>query len=152
MLLQLLTIYCHEHQILTSFILFKDSASWTQSPLCVIFLTSSAVVFSVRTIHTNAILRLIRKSLTRQKGGDLTQSYDKSPYTNGIVKRAKWQHKQRHNKDDSQQAEVRLPKIHLWDQQQGSVCPSTGETARCNFWHWSTLDAIISVYNVRHYA
>ena len=29
------------------------------------------------------------------KGRDLTQSYDKSPYTNRNVKRAKWQHKQR---------------------------------------------------------
>ena len=26
---------------------------------------------------------------SRQKGGDLTQSYDKSPYTHGNVKRAK---------------------------------------------------------------
>ena len=29
------------------------------------------------------------KYLTRQKGGDLTQSYDKSPYTNRNAKRAK---------------------------------------------------------------
>ena len=28
-------------------------------------------------------------ALLRQKGRDLTQSYDKSPYTNGNVKRAK---------------------------------------------------------------
>ena len=35
---------------------------------------------------------------SRQKGGDLTQSYDKSPYTNRNVKRAKRQHKQRHKK------------------------------------------------------
>ena len=34
----------------------------------------------------------------RQKGGDLTQSYDKSPYTNRNVKGTKWQHKQRHKK------------------------------------------------------
>ena len=34
----------------------------------------------------------------REKGRDLTQSYDKSPYTNRNVKRAKWQHKQRHKK------------------------------------------------------
>ena len=34
----------------------------------------------------------------RQKGGDLTQSYDKSPYTNRNVKGAKWKHKQRHKK------------------------------------------------------
>ena len=36
--------------------------------------------------------------LMREKGRDLTQSYDKSPYTNRNVKRAKWQHKQRHKK------------------------------------------------------
>ena len=34
----------------------------------------------------------------KQKGGDLTQSYDKSPYANRNVKREKWQHKQRHKK------------------------------------------------------
>ena len=34
----------------------------------------------------------------REKGRDLTQSYDKSPYTSRIVRRAKWQHKQRHKK------------------------------------------------------
>ena len=34
----------------------------------------------------------------RERGRDLTQSYDKSPYTNRNVKRAKWQHKQRHKK------------------------------------------------------
>ena len=33
-----------------------------------------------------------------ENGRDLTQSYDKSPYTNRNVKRAKWQHKQRHKK------------------------------------------------------
>ena len=37
-------------------------------------------------------------TMQRQKGGDLTQSYDKSPYTHGNVKRAKWKHKQRHKK------------------------------------------------------
>ena len=35
---------------------------------------------------------------SREKGRDLTQSYDKSPYTNRNVKRARWQHKQRHKK------------------------------------------------------
>ena len=34
----------------------------------------------------------------REKGRDLTQSYDKSPHTNRNVKRAQWQHKQRHKK------------------------------------------------------
>ena len=33
-----------------------------------------------------------------EKGRDLTQSYDKSPYTDRNVKMAKWQHKQRHKK------------------------------------------------------
>ena len=42
-------------------------------------------------------LRLFRSDL-REKGRDLTQSYDKSPYTNRNVKRAKGQHKQRHKK------------------------------------------------------
>ena len=36
----------------------------------------------------------------KKKGRDLTQSYDKSPYTNRNVKRANWQHKQRHKKFD----------------------------------------------------
>ena len=36
----------------------------------------------------------------KEKGRDLTQSYDKSPYTSRNVKRAKWQHKQRHKKFD----------------------------------------------------
>ena len=39
-----------------------------------------------------------QSSSLREKGTDLTQSYDKSPYTNRNVKRAKWQHKQRHKK------------------------------------------------------
>ena len=38
------------------------------------------------------------QQVIREKGRDLTQSYDKSPYTNRNVKRAKWQHKQRHKK------------------------------------------------------
>ena len=40
---------------------------------------------------------------SRQKGGDLTQSYDKSPYTNRNVKGTKWQHKQRHKKSSIKQ-------------------------------------------------
>ena len=38
------------------------------------------------------------KRLQEKKGRDRTQSYDKSPYTNRNVKRAKRQHKQRHKK------------------------------------------------------
>ena len=45
-----------------------------------------------------AFLRENFKYNPREKGRDLTQSYDKSPYTNRNVKRAKWQHKQRHKK------------------------------------------------------
>ena len=37
-------------------------------------------------------------NIWREKGRYLTQSYYKSPYTNKNVKRAKWQHKQRHKK------------------------------------------------------
>ena len=36
----------------------------------------------------------------REKGRDLTQSYDKSPYTSRNVNMAKGQHKQRHKKFD----------------------------------------------------
>ena len=35
-----------------------------------------------------------------KKVRDLTQSYDKSPYTSRKVKKAKWQHKQRHTNFD----------------------------------------------------
>ena len=34
----------------------------------------------------------------KKKGRYLTQPFDKSPYTNRIVKKVKWQHKQRHKK------------------------------------------------------
>ena len=39
-----------------------------------------------------------KENIVREKGRDLTQSYDKSPYTNRNVKRAKRQLKQRHKK------------------------------------------------------
>ena len=52
-------------------------------------------VFWVSNIHHSFYFALIP---SREKGRDLTQSYDKSPYTNRNVKRAKWQHKQRHKK------------------------------------------------------
>ena len=38
--------------------------------------------------------------IREKKGRYLTQSYDKSPYTNRNVKRAKWQQKQRNKKLD----------------------------------------------------
>ena len=39
----------------------------------------------------------VTQTQIREKGRDLTQSYDKNPYTNRNVKGAKWQHKQRHS-------------------------------------------------------
>ena len=36
----------------------------------------------------------------REKGKDLTKSYEKSPYANSIVKRAKWRHKKATKKFD----------------------------------------------------
>ena len=48
-----------------------------------------------------------------EKGRDLTQSYDKSPYTNRNVKRAKWQHQQRHKKFDYTAVADRLRTVSL---------------------------------------
>ena len=48
-------------------------------------------------IETNSYTKF-QVNISKEKGRDLTQSYDKSPYTNRNVKRAKWQHKQRHKK------------------------------------------------------
>ena len=54
---------------------------------------------SNKTLHKNVmILRNTVLCFEREKGRDLTQSYDKSPYTIRNVKRVKWQHKQRHKK------------------------------------------------------
>ena len=44
------------------------------------------------------VLVTLKAFILREKGRDLTQFYDKSPYTSRNVKRAKWQHKQRHKK------------------------------------------------------
>ena len=49
----------------------------------------------------------------REKGRDLTQSYDKSPNTNRKVKRTKWQHKQRHKKFDYIAVTDRLRTVSL---------------------------------------
>ena len=40
--------------------------------------------------------------IRREKGRDLTLSYDKSPYTSRNVKRAKWRHKKATKKSDNQ--------------------------------------------------
>ena len=38
--------------------------------------------------------------LSEKKRRDLTQSYDKSPYTNRKIQKATWQHKKRHQNFD----------------------------------------------------
>ena len=48
--------------------------------------TSHTIVFPMTQEDSYWLL------IQREKGRDLTQSYDKSPYTNKNVKRAKWQH------------------------------------------------------------
>ena len=39
--------------------------------------------------YTNVYIGIRSTSMSKEKGRDLTQSYDKSPYTNRNVKRAK---------------------------------------------------------------
>ena len=54
-------------------------------------------------IQTNLKPRVFVSESTEnkeKKGRDMTQSYDKGPFTNRIVKMVKWQHKQRHKKFD----------------------------------------------------
>ena len=49
-------------------------------------------------MHTQEKITVIQAMLGQR--GDLTKSYDKSPYTN---RKAKWQHKQRHKKSSIKQ-------------------------------------------------
>ena len=67
----------------------------------------------------------IDRSKSREKGRDLTQSYDKSPYTNRNVKRAKWQQKQRHKKVrlNRYEAEVLLYVVCLISSSTGYIWP-----------------------------
>ena len=48
-------------------------------------------------IETYYKLHIFRRQIfdwiSREKGQDLTQSYDKTPYTHRKVKKASWQHK-----------------------------------------------------------
>ena len=55
-----------------------------------------------KKVKNNAFQFPAKYRTAREKGRDLTQSYDKSPYTctNRNVKREPWQHKQRHKKFD----------------------------------------------------
>ena len=59
------------------------------------FATTSAYSFTKWKFSNHIIHHSKKNDHSRQKGGDLTQSYDKSPYTNRNVKGTKWQHKQR---------------------------------------------------------
>ena len=44
---------------------------------------------------------LSQKSISkREKGSDLTQPYDKRPYTHRKIQKATWQHKKRHQNFD----------------------------------------------------
>ena len=45
-------------------------------------------------VNVQMVLHAPSKVMPREKGRDLTQSYDKSPYINRDVKRAKGHHKQ----------------------------------------------------------
>ena len=72
---------------------------------CEIFITLKSKLkhdIQYRKKHTIGFTKRSTLTITREKGRYLThdQSYDKSPYTNRNVKRAKWQHKQRHKKFD----------------------------------------------------
>ena len=54
-------------------------------PFLAIFFHSIVTIFPPKMAN----LYLFTFASARQKGGDLTQSYDKSPYTNRNVRRAK---------------------------------------------------------------
>ena len=58
------------------------------------------ILFVICVLNDSVKIFWFRIKDKSQKGRDLTQSYDKSPYTNRNVKRAKSQHKQRHKKFD----------------------------------------------------
>ena len=45
-----------------------------------------------------SITQKLQNDIGQQKGGDLTQFYEKSPYTSKYAKLTKWQHKQCHKK------------------------------------------------------
>ena len=60
----------------------------------------------------------------REKGRDLTQSYDKSPYTNRNVKMSKWQHEQRHKKFDYTAVADRLRTAQMCRRTEEEVVPT----------------------------
>ena len=69
--------------LLLQWCLFHSDSSSFDGELIYQILTVSLSYPKVRTIRESELY------LLRQKGGDVTQSYDKSPYTHGNVKRAK---------------------------------------------------------------
>ena len=60
---------------------------------------------------------IVRGNFMWEKGSHLNQSYDKSPYTNRNVKRAKWQHKQRHENVKYKRTDA----LSLWHKQQSTT-------------------------------
>ena len=53
-------------------------------------LSYTVPIFIIATIYTEYIWP---QTKLKEKGRDLTQSHDKSPYTNRKIQKAKWQHK-----------------------------------------------------------
>ena len=76
--------------------------------------------------------------MDERKGRDLTQSYDKSPYTNRKIQKATWQHKKRHQKlwlhnhcgptwdgqfelDQLKTTQTQIPNQNFWLHNDGSI-------------------------------
>ena len=81
----------------------SEISAWTQQTLKRILDSCSLSSFVDRILATvlkkeSKMFKFYGQRTVREKGRDLTQSYYKSPYTNRNVKRAKWQHNQRHIK------------------------------------------------------
>ena len=66
-----------------------------------IILTKYDAVHPAVVSGKNVLIRDANNFDKREKGRDLTRSHDKSPYISRNVKRAEWQHKQRHKKFDN---------------------------------------------------
>ena len=68
--------------------------------LCEVFSLHKIIGFSLVCLnHTSWMFHNYNDMISDgEKGIDLIQSYNKSPYTSRNVKRAKWQRKQRHKK------------------------------------------------------
>ena len=67
----------------------QDKVSGGVSVLCLLAAPVALFYGNLQKLVIRSKSVIKSSSVIRQKGGDLTQSYDKSPYTNGNVKRAK---------------------------------------------------------------